>query len=71
MLYTGANEQGKSRVGIILDKEWKEKLVSVKRKNDRVMSFKIAHEDRWVNIVCTYDPQGACGEEEKEDFGVN
>ena len=38
LVYSGANDQGRNGVGIILDKEWREGLVYVSRRIDRIMS---------------------------------
>lgn len=55
-------------VGIILDKEWKEHLVRVSIRSDRIMSIGLGTEGATANILCVYAPQARCEDQEKEDF---
>ena len=68
LFYSGANDQGRNGVGIILSEELKESIVSVERRSDRVMSIKLGVEDVAVNIICAYAPQVGCTAAEKEAF---
>ncbi len=68
MLYSGANENGRNGVGIVLSKDLKGSLVSVRRRGDRGMSIKLSFGAQNVNIVCGYAPQVGCQREEKEVF---
>ena len=70
MLRSGANEQELNGVGIVLglSNELKEDMISVRRKNDPVMSFELGLEEIVVNIMCAYAPQMGCIENEKETF---
>ena len=68
LFYSGANEEGRNGVGIILSKEIKESLLGVSRKNDRIMSLKLGLGATIINIVCAYAPQTGCTEEEKDAF---
>ncbi len=68
LLYSGANNQGRNGVGIILDREWREDLVQVERRSDRIMSVKIAVGKFNLYIICAYAPQVGCTAEEKDEF---
>ena len=68
LFYSGANEEGRNGVGIILSKDLKESLVGVNRKSDRIMSVKLGLGATVVNVVCGYAPQTGCTEEEKDKF---
>ena len=41
LIYSGANEQGRNGVGIILSSEHKDNIISVKRVNDRIVSVRL------------------------------
>ena len=68
LLSSGANEQGRNGVGIVISKDLKEDLISVSKRSDSVMSIKLGVEATVVNIICAYAPQVGCTEEEKETF---
>ena len=68
LIYSGANEQGRNGVGIILDKEWREGLVYVGRRSDRIMSVKLSVGELALNVICAYAPQVGCSAEEKDYF---
>ena len=68
LLRSGANKQGRNGVGIAISKDLKEDLISVSKRNDRVMSIKLGVEETVVNIIGAYAPQVGCTEEEKETF---
>lgn len=68
LIYSGANGQGRNGVGIILDKEWKEHLVRVNRRDDRIMSVGLDIGGATTNIVSAYAPQVGCDDEDKENF---
>ena len=67
MLRSGANEQGRNGVWIVLSKDLKEGLISVSKRSDRVMRIKLGVEETVVNVICAYAP--GCTEEEKKRFG--
>ena len=62
---SGANEQGRNGLGIVLSKHLKEDLISVSKRSDIVMSIKLGVEETVVNIIilCVYVPQVGCTEE--------
>ncbi|KAI5715325.1 hypothetical protein M8J77_014185 [Diaphorina citri] len=67
LFYSGANEAGRNGVGIILNNELKTTVVSVNRRNDRIMTMKLDSEDI-INIMSVYAPQAGCEDEEKDTF---
>ena len=68
LIYSGANPDSRNGVGIILDKVWREDLVGVVRKNDRITRVKLCAGEMNVNVVCAYAPQVGCTDLEKEEF---
>ena len=68
LLYSGANEQGRNGVGIILSKDLIDSLVEVNRRSDRVMSIKLGLGATSVNVICAYAPQSGSTEEVKNSF---
>ena len=72
MLRSGANQQVRNGVGIVLSKDPKEDLISVSKRSDRAMGIKLGVDETVVNIICAYAPQVSCTEEEKETlFGTD
>ncbi|XP_045452672.1 uncharacterized protein LOC123661778 [Melitaea cinxia] len=55
-------------VGIVLDRELKNKVMDVKRVNDRVIVVKLLIEDSVLNVVSVYAPQTGCDDSMKEIF---
>ena len=68
LIYSGANDQGRNGVGVILSKEMKECLVEVKRGGDRLMTIKLSFGESIINVISAYAPQVGCTEEEKDTF---
>ena len=68
LLYSGADERGRNGVGIVFSKEMKENVVSVERKNDRIMKAKLCCGGHILNVVSAYAPQIGCSEEDKNKF---
>ena len=68
LLYSGANEQGRNGVGIILSKDLIDSLVEVNRRSDRVMSIKLGLGATSVSVICAYAPQSGSTEEVKNSF---
>ena len=60
LFYSGANEQGRNGVGIVLSGEMKNALTEIDRKNDRIMRVKICYSGETVNIFHAYAPQVGC-----------
>ncbi|XP_064089198.1 craniofacial development protein 2-like [Macrobrachium nipponense] len=65
VICSGANEQGRNGVGVVLSGEMKNAVIEVRRKNDRVKRVKICYGGETMNIISAYAPQEACTEEEK------
>ncbi|XP_045449635.1 craniofacial development protein 2-like [Melitaea cinxia] len=55
-------------VGIVLDRELKNKVTDVNRVNDRVIIVRLLMEDSVLNIVSVYAPQTGCDDSMKERF---
>ena len=51
-LWWSGNSYGTGGVGVLVKEELCEKLVEVRRKNDRVMTVVLAFEEEVVRIVC-------------------
>ena len=68
LIYSGTNPDSRNGVGIILDKVWREDLVGVVRRNDRIMRVKLCAGEINVNVVCAYAPQVSCTDPVKEEF---
>ncbi|XP_066969208.1 craniofacial development protein 2-like [Macrobrachium rosenbergii] len=68
LLYSGAEENGRSGVGIIVNSELKEKVVEVKRSGSRIMKVKLMLSEEVLNVISAYAPQAGCDEEEMSMF---
>ncbi|XP_064107935.1 uncharacterized protein LOC135216493 [Macrobrachium nipponense] len=69
LIYSGANEQGRNGVGVVLSGEMKNAVTEVNRKNDCIMRVKICYGWRGtMNIISAYAPQVGCAEEEMSSF---
>ena len=68
LLYSGADERGRSGIGIVFSKEMKENIVGVERKNERIMKLKLCCGGHTLNVVSAYAPQTRCSEEVKNKF---
>jgi len=62
------DRKGKGGVGVAVAKKWEEKVVEVKRVNDRIMVVKANVDGEVLNVVCVYAPQSGRTEIEKERF---
>ena len=68
LIFSGANGRGNNGVGIIFDGDTKNKVTSVCRRSDRVMSVKLQLNEMELNIVSVCAPQVGCQNEEKDRF---
>ena len=59
LYYSGAST-ARNGVGIILNREWQDKILEVKRKSDRVMSIKLVVGKHMLNTISAYAPQTGC-----------
>ncbi|XP_072384613.1 uncharacterized protein [Diabrotica undecimpunctata] len=64
LIYSSSNSHGRNRVGIILNNEWKEHLVRVTRRSDRIMSVQLNTGNTNVNIISALAPKAGCEEQE-------
>ena len=70
--YSGGTAKGKRNgVGVVLNEEWKEKVMEVDRCSDRLIRVKLVTRDGLLNIISAYSPQAALKNEEKEAFWDN
>ena len=58
-------------IGIILSKEWQDKILEIKRISDRIMTMKIVSGNTMLNIISVYAPQVGCSQQEKDQFYEN
>ncbi|CAH2099151.1 unnamed protein product [Euphydryas editha] len=65
--YCGSDGK-RNGVGVVLDKELKNKVTDVKRVNDRVIVVRLLMEDLVLNVVSVYAPQTGCDDRMKEKF---
>nr|XP_027232041.1 craniofacial development protein 2-like [Penaeus vannamei] len=56
LFYSGADGRGRNGVGIILSPNHKENVISVWRKNDRIMLIKLIIGNTIINIMSVYAP---------------
>ena len=68
LLYSGADENGRSGVGIILNTDLTDKIVEVVRKSSRVMKIRVMISQEIINVISAYAPQTGCENEEKTKF---
>jgi exonuclease III len=66
--YWHGGENGKAGVGILVKMNWAEKVVEVKRVNDRLIALKMVWGKKVLNIVAAYAPQMGRSAEEKDKF---
>nr|XP_016440857.1 PREDICTED: craniofacial development protein 2-like [Nicotiana tabacum] len=64
----GGQEQGRNRVGILVDKDLRELVVEVRRVNDRLITIKLVVGGFTLNIISVYASQAGLDEEVKRHF---
>lgn len=68
LLYHGSSN-ARNGVGIIVDEQLKQRIISVERRSDRIISLKIALDNQpCLNVISVYAPQTGCTKEEKTSF---
>lgn len=67
-LWWKGNNDGVGGVGVLVKEELCEKVVEVRRRNDRVMTIVMVFEEEVVRLICGYAPQSGRTREEKECF---
>ncbi|XP_061344089.1 uncharacterized protein LOC133290051 [Gastrolobium bilobum] len=65
--YTGTNKS-RNGVGIMIDKSFRDKVVNVKRKGDRIILVKLVVGDLILNILSVYAPQIGLQPTDKSQF---
>ena len=68
LLYSGADESGRSGVGIIVNNDLKEIVGEVKRSSSQIMKIKLMLSEKVLNVISAYAPQVGCDVEEKSLF---
>lgn len=68
LVYYGKDTR-QNGVGIVLDSHFRNRIVNIERRSDRIIAIKLAMDNQPVlNIACTYAPQVGCSDLEKADF---
>ena len=70
ILYNGTHTR-RNGVGIIVKEHWRDKVLEVKRVNDRLRSIKLLLKTVTQTVISGYAPQVGCSSEEKEEFRNN
>ena len=55
-------------VGLLISDRWIDRIVDVKRVNERIMCLKVLISDMLVTCICAYAPQTGRSAEEKDSF---
>ena len=63
--------RARNGIGIILSKEWQDKILEIKRISDRIMTMKLVSGNSVLNIISVYAPQVGCSQQEKDQFYEN
>ena len=58
-LYYCGGKKARNGVGICLSSEWQDKVISVERKPDRIITMKLVIPGMSINIISVYDPPPA------------
>jgi hypothetical protein len=68
--WSGCSE-GKAGVGILVKESWVDKVLEVKRINERIIVLRVRVGDSVLNLVSVYAPQTGRRMEEKEEFFIS
>ena len=63
--------RARNGIGIILSKEWQDKILEIKRISDRIMTMKLVSGNTMLNIISVYAHQVGCSQQEKDQFYEN
>ena len=58
--------RARNGIGIILSKEWQDKILEIKRISDRIMTMKLVSGNTMFNIISVYASQVGCSQQEKD-----
>jgi len=61
-------KDGTAGVGLLISDRWINRIIDVKRMNERIMCLKVLIGDKLVTCICTYAPQTGRIAEEKDSF---
>ena len=61
-------KDGKAGVGLLMQDRWIDRIIDVKRVNERIICLKVLIGDKLVTCVCAYAPQTGRRAEEKDSF---
>ena len=67
-LFCGGGDGSRNVVGIILDKDFKKKVVEVEKVSDRFMSMMLDVDGRVINVIRAYRLEVGCQGDEKDVF---
>ncbi|MBJ5584704.1 hypothetical protein JGG81_25215, partial [Salmonella enterica subsp. enterica serovar Typhimurium] len=67
-LYWQGTNQGNAGVGILIAETWSDKVVEVKRVNERIVIVKMVIGVKLVNVVSAYAPESGRSDDEKDEF---
>ncbi|XP_048007662.1 craniofacial development protein 2-like [Leguminivora glycinivorella] len=68
VIYHGTDNK-RNGVAIVLDNNFKARIINITRKSDRLIAIKLALDDQQItNIISAYAPQSGCTDVEKSDF---
>lgn len=67
IIYSGGKTK-RNGVGVVLRGEWRDRVMDVKRVNDRLIRVTVLLRDHPLHIISAYAPQVGCSDEDKEDF---
>ncbi|MBJ5570498.1 hypothetical protein JGG62_24150 [Salmonella enterica subsp. enterica serovar Typhimurium] len=67
-LYWQGTNQGDAGVDILIAEKWSDKVVEVKRVNERIVIVKMVIGVKLVNVVSAYAPQSGRSDDEKDEF---
>lgn len=68
MIFSGSSNR-RYVTGVVLDIDWKAKVVEVIRNSDRLIMAKLVIETVVLNVISTYAPQVGLDEGKKVNFG--
>jgi len=70
LIYSGANPDSQNGVGTILNKVWREDLVGVLGRNERIMRVKLCAGEMNVNVECASCHKSVAHILKKKSFGA-
>ena len=68
MLNKHNNNNNSAGVGLLISDRWIDRIIDVKRVNERIMCLKVLIGDKLVTCICAHVPQTGRSAEEKDPF---